>query len=285
MPLLISMVDLPRQWDDAVHLGLLAALFALALALGWSIMRRRDARLPLRRLLGRLATEQTTIGIFLRGMFVPGSEFFSRAPEYPPGTSGTLTVHKWIGIPEVISAADLRATTDILRLLVAANPDVDVAYRSVEKDRKVWNEDAIAIGSHFKSQQILEGCEPRLVAFRNPDAFRSVLSQEVFESRGNADFGLIYKGSHPASHRAFWVIMGLDELATEAAAQFLRVNASALLRLTGSGPFAAILAVDRLQGAQSAALRSLQPRPVWWRRLLYQKTLSRLSGQRSTGQP
>jgi hypothetical protein len=278
MPLIFAISDLLESWGDQIHLALLAAVLGLSLVLAWSIFRRRDAHLPLRRLLGRLASEPT-VGLFLRGMFVPGSEFFSRAPEYPPGTSGTLTVHKWTGIAEVFSAADLRAATDVLRLLVAANPDVDVALRSVEADRKGWSEDTIAIGCHFKSQQILEGCEPRLVAFRNPDAFRSLLSQEVFEARGNLDFGLIYKGSHSASHRAFWVIMGLHDLATEAAAHFLRVNARPLLRLVGSAPFAAILAVDRAQGLQSTVLRSLQPRPTWWRRLLHRKTLGRLSGQ------
>ena len=279
MPLLFA-DQLP--WDDIadpIHIALLGAVVGLLLVLAWSIFRRRDAHLPLRRLLGRLATEPDPVGLFLRGMFVPSNELFSRAPEYPPGTSGTLTVHKWSGIPEVFAAADVRAATEVVRLLAAANPDVDVAFRSIEKDRKGWNEDAIAIGPHFKSQQILDGCEPRLVAFRNPDAFRTVASQEVFEAKGNIEYGLIYKGSHSATHRAFWVIMGLGDLGTEGAAYFLRSQARLLLRLTGSGPFAAILALDPTAGRESAVLRSLQPRPAWWRRLLYRKTWQQLSGR------
>jgi hypothetical protein len=226
-----------------------------------------------------VATEPTTIGLYLRGMFVPTNEFFSRAPEYPPSPSGGVTVHKWTGIPEIFSSSDVRATADMLRLLVAANPAVDIAFRSVEKDRKVWNENAVSIGLHFTSQQILEGCEPRLVAFRNPDAFRSLVSQEVFEARAGIDYGLIYKGSHAASHRGFWVVMGLGDLATEAAAYFLRVNARALQRLTGTRPFAAILAVPSARGREAAVLRSLQPRPAWWRRLVYRKLLQRLAGE------
>jgi hypothetical protein len=271
-------------WDDLdpIHIALVLAVLGLLLVLTWSIVGRRDAQLPLRRLLGRLVTEPDTVGLFLRGMFVPSNELFSRAPEYPPGTSGTLTVHKWIGIPEVYSAADVRAATEIARLLIAANPEVDIAFRSIEKDRKGWNEDAIAIGPHFKSQQILDGCEPRLVAFRNPDAFKTVASQEVFEAKGNIEYGLIYKGSHAASHRAFWVIMGLGDLGTEAAALFLRTRARELLRLAGAGPFAAIVSLDPGQGRESAVLRSLQPRPAWWRRLLYRKTWLALSGKLAT---
>jgi hypothetical protein len=270
---------LADDWADPILLALLGAALALVLVLAWSIFRRRDAQIPVRRLLGRVATEATPVGLFLRGMFVPANEFFSRAPEYPPSPSGGVTVHKWTGIPEVFSAAEMRAATDVLRLLVAANPEVEIAFRSVEKDRKVWDENSIAIGCHFTSQQILEGCDPRLVAFRNPDAFRSLVSQEVFEARGGMDYGLIYNGSHPASHRAFWVVMGLSELSTEAAARFLRVHARALQRLTGTRPFAAILAVPTARGREGAVLRSLQPRPSWWRRLAYRKLLQRLAGE------
>jgi hypothetical protein len=269
---------LAEAWADPTLRALLGVALALLLVLAWSIFRRRDAQLPLRRLLGRVVVDRAPVGMFLRGMFVPANEFFSRAPEYPPGLSGGVTVHKWTGIPEVFSAAEVRAATDVVRLLVAANPDIEIAFRSVEKNRKVWDENSVAIGCHFTSQQMLEGCEPRLVAFRNPDAFRSLVSQEVFEARGGTDYGLIYKGSHPASHRAFWVIMGLSELATEAAARYLRVNAHPLQRLTGSRPFAAILAVPAARGQEGALLRSLQPRPAWWRRLLYRRLLQRLAG-------
>jgi hypothetical protein len=282
-PLLAISQGLPEDWGDPVRLVLLGVAVTLALLVVWSFFHRRGAEHPLRRLLGRVATERTTVSFFLRGMFVPANEFFSRAPEYPPGPSGGVTVHKWTGIPEVFSAADTRATADVLRVLVAANPNVQIAFRSVEKDRKVWNEDAIAIGCHFTSQQILEGCEPRLVAFRNPDAFRSLVSQEVFEARGGTDYGLIYKGEHAASHRVFWVVMGLSDLATEAAAHFLRVNARALQRLTGARPFAAILAVPSARGREGAILRSLQPRPAWWRRLAYRKLMQRLAGELGAG--
>lgn len=280
MTLLFPLETPTEEWNTVALFG---AVGLLVLVLAWSVFRRRDAKLPLRRLFGRLATDETPIGIFLRGMFVPAGEFFSRAPEYPPGTSGTLTVHKWTGIPEVYSAAEVRAATDVLRLLLAANPDADLLYRAIDRDRKGWNEDAIAIGSHFKSQTILEGCEPRLVTFRNPDAFRSLASQEVFAARGTADFGLVYKGSHAATHRAFWVIMGLSEAATELTAGWFRRQAGALSHLTGRGPFAAILAIDTTPGRESTVLRSLQPRPALWRRLLYRKLLERLG--RPEGQP
>jgi hypothetical protein len=271
--------NLLEGWGDPWRLTVLLLALALVTLLAWATLRRRDARWPLRRLLGRAVTDPGPVGIFLRGMFVPAAEFFSRAPEYPPGPSGGVTVHKWTGIPEVFDAAEVRALGDVLSLLIAANPDVDFVFRSVEKERRLWDQNAVAIGTHFTSQQILEGCEPRLVAFRNPDAFRSLVSQEVFETRGGTDFGLIYTGRRAATHHTFWVIMGLSSQATEATARFLRTHAEAIGKLTGGSAFAAILAVDPARGG--ATLRSLQPRPVWWRRLLHRKILRELAARPS----
>lgn len=248
------------------------------LAVVWTLARSRSPRWARQRLLGRLTSGDSTIGLFLRGMFVPGGEFFSRSPEYPPGSSGTITVQKWAGIPEVYAAGDVRAAVEIVRLLVSARHDIDIVFRAIDRDRKGWGEDIVAVGSHFKSQQILESCEPRLVAFRNPDAFRSLVSPDVFEAKGSSDYGLIYKGAHPATHGACWVVMGLAENSTEATAHFLRVHAVDLQRLTGAAPFAAVLAVDAGRGRDSAALCWLRPRPAWWRRLLHGKTWRELSG-------
>lgn len=268
-------------WRDPAHVLVLALALGLVVALAWWGLRRQAPHAIVRRLLGRLATERGAVGIFLRAMFVPNNELFSRSPEYPPTTSGALTVHKWTGVPEVHASADVRATAEVLRLLLAANPAAEVEFRSVERDRKVWNEDAVAIGRHFKSQQILDACEPRLVAYRHPDAFRSLVSQDVFEAKGGTDYGLVYKGSHAASHRAFWVIMGLGDVATEAAARFLRLNARPLLQLTGGAGFAAIVSVDSARGPESATLRLLQPRPAWWRRLWYRGSWQQLMEPRA----
>ncbi len=258
----------------------LAAACTLALAtLVWLALGRRRGGGRTGTLLGRLARSATSISIFLRGMFVPNGEFFSREPEYPAGSSGELTVRKWVDIPEVYPAADVRAASDLLYLLSATNPDASIAFRSIERERSGWGEDSLSVGTHFRSIQILETCEPRLVAFRNPDAFRNLVTREIFEARGGSDFGLIYKGNHPATHRACWVVMGIGDLGTETAARFLRRHASRLGALTGPGPFAAIISVDRSRGPDGGSLHSLQPPPSWWRRLLHRKTL-RLLGAR-----
>jgi hypothetical protein len=188
-------------------------------------------------------------------------------------------VHKWVNIPEVFSAPDVRAAGDVLHLLVAAVPSVTITFRANDAGRRAWDEDAIAIGPHYKSVQILDACEPRLVAFRNPDAFRSLASRDVFEAKSGLDYGLIYRGAHPASHRVFWVVMGLGDVGTEAAAWFLRTHAKTLGHLTGAAPFAAVVSVETARGREAAQLKSLQPKPRWWRRLLYRKAWLKLSGQ------
>jgi len=256
-----------------------AAVALLIAGLVWLVLQQRRGGARTAGLLGRLATEASSIAIVLRGMFVPGNELFSREPEYPAGTSGELTVRKWVDIPEVYGAADVRAASDVLYLLSCVNPGAAIQFRSIEKERGGWGEDSVAVGTHFRSVQILETCEPRLVAFRHPDAFRSLVSREVFEARGGHDYGLIYKGRHPATHRACWVIMGLGDLGTETAARFLRAHAARLGAVAGSSHFAAIIAVDRARGPGGGVLHWLQPAPRWWRRILFRKTWQSLGGR------
>lgn len=273
---------LEQGWEVSQWL-LLGAIAVLAVSLCLSIFLGRESARSLHRLLGRAKGDTTPMTVFLRGMFVPGNEFFARVPEYPPGSGSGVTVHKLTNVSEVFSAPDVRAAGEILPLLFASNPSLAIHIRANEENRRGWDEDAVAIGAHYKSVQILDVCEPRLVAFRNPAAFRSLTSKEVFEAKGGIDYGLVYRGEHPASHRIFWVVMGLGDLGTEAAAWFLRTNAPVLSRLTGGAPFAAVVSVESVRGRDSAHLRLLQPKPRWWRRLLHRTAWLKLSGSPNPG--
>ncbi len=266
-----------EPWPEGVLGVLLGALAAAVFTLAAPRLRRLRDRFPRRLLLGRLANEKATINLFLRGLFVPNNEFFSREPEQEPGMSGTITVRKWANIPEVYGAADVRAVTDLLRLLGEVAGEQSITFRPVEAEKN-WSEDAIAVGAHFKALQILDACEPRIIAFRHPDGFRSLVSRHLFVAAGQTDYGLIYRGYHPANGKAFLVVMGPGPLGTEAAAHFLRVNARGLGYLTAGTPFAAVIAVDLAQGRQGGVLHWLHPKPAWWRRLLfwaYWKPMSR----------
>ena len=270
---------LPRieNRSEALLGAILGAVASAVFALSSTSLTRLRERRPRRLLLGPLAKDKATIGVFIRGMFVPNKEFFSREPEYPSGMAGTITVRKWVNIPEVYGAADVRAASDLFRLLGEVAGEQVIAFRSVETDWKNWSEDAIAVGGHFKTLQILEVCEPRIVGFRNPDAFRSLVSRHLFEATGQTDYGLIYKGYHPASGRTFLVVMGLGAVGTEAAAHFLCSNAARLGNLTAGAPFAALVAVDLTQGREGGVLHWLQPKPTWWRRILYWKNWRAIS--------
>jgi hypothetical protein len=228
-------------------------------------------------LLGSLATKDSSAAFFLRGLFVPNNELFSKAPEDPRNPASGLTVLKWAKIPELYTVPDVRAVAELQQLVLATNSRLSFSLLSGETGRQTWSEDAIAIGPHYKSQQILDACEPKLVTVRQPPAFRTVQSSELFEAKEGLDFGLIYKGYHPASHRSCWVVMGLSDLGTAAAAHFLRAHVKSLARLIGSGAFAAIISVDAAKGWEGTVLKSLQPRPTWWRRLLYKERLKKLT--------
>ena len=263
------------DWSNPL---LIAGLACLALGLlGLAVWNWRSDP-SVRALLGSLATKQATAVFYLRGLFVPNNELFSRAPEDPRNPASGVTVLKWAKIPELYTVPDVRAVADLLQLVLVTNSRISFSLLSGEPGRQAWSEDAIAIGPHFKSLQMLDACEPKLVAVRQqPAAFKSLLAPELFEAREGLDFGLIYKGRHPASGRSCWVVMGLSDLGTTAAAHFLHVQAKSLGRLIGGRSFAAIISVDTAKGWEGTVLKSLQPKPSWWRRYLYGKHWKRLT--------
>jgi len=229
-------------------------------------------------LLGSLATKDSSAAFFLRGLFVPNNELFSKAPEDPRNPASGLTVLKWAKIPELYTVPDVRAVAELQQLVLATNSRLSFSLLSGETGRQTWSEDAIGIGPHYKSLQILDACEPKLVQLRQqPAAFRALTSSELFEAKEGHDFGLIYKGYHSASHRSCWVVMGLSDSGTAAAAHFLRAHVKSLARLIGGGAFAAIISVDTAKGWEGTVLKTLQPKPTWWRRLLYGKRLKHLT--------
>lgn len=255
------------QWPDPLVLALLGAVAVLTVGLAWSMLRRWSEVAPVKRLFGKAATEPATLSLCLRGMFVPSNEFFSRQPEYPP-SGGGVTVHKWTNVPEVYGAADVRAATEVLQLLFATNSQLTINIQSAEHAQASGGDDVISVGTHYKSIQLLGAFEPKLVTFRSPNAFRSLVSPEVFEAKGGSDFGLIYKGRHPTTGRSCWVVMGLGDAGTLAAARYLRRNARRLGAFTGAAAFAAIVSVETGRGPSEGVLRALLPTPPWWRRLL-----------------
>ena len=278
MHALLSLFVLEEVGKDAILGAIAGAAITAAIALiGFEIWRQRN-RAPARRLLGRLGADRAAVGVFVRQMFVPGNEFFSKDPE-SQAMSGSVAVRKWTNIPEVFDSAEVRAATELIHLLGEMGSGA-VTIKSVEKESGRWTEDSISIGPHYKSFAILDTCEPKLVAFRNPDAFRSLVTRDVFETKSGSDFGLIYKGQH-ANRHTFLVLMGIGSAGTVAASNYLKSNLTALGNLTGGKPFAAIVAADINAASPPGALRYLYPKPSWWRRLLFRKDWKSIWGRSS----
>lgn len=257
---------------------LLGASAILALVAIWLVVRYSGTHPAVRALLGDFATGTDSVAIFLRGLFATTSEFFSRAPADPRNPSAGLTVLKWGKIAEVHSAPDIKALGSVLQLLQASNRRFAYTLLSGEPSRQRWSQDAVTVGPHYLAFQILDTCEPRLVALRQPDGIRALVSQQLFEAKDGQEYGLIYKGRHPATHRTFMVIMGLGDLGTVAAAAFLQLHARSLGHLAGGKPFAAIIGANPASGPERAILKSLQPPPSWWRKWLYRKRWRELGG-------
>lgn len=258
--------------DGSIPWMLVAGIVAgLALALLAGVARARLAHRSVRALLHPLAGADGRLAIYLRGLFVPGHEYYSRAPEDPRHPAGGLTVHKWARVDGVHAAADVQAAATLLRLLAAACPRVVPTLEAGEPGRPAWGEHGIIVGPHHLAYQVLDGCAPRLASVRPSASVRLLGSGTVFEAREGLDFGLIYKGERTGVRRSYLLVTGLGDAGTIAAAEFLARHAAGLGRLMGRRAFALVVAVHPARGPASATLQGIEPRPAWWRRMLHGK--------------
>src|SRR4029078_12568676 len=87
-------------------------LFALAL---WYWRTDPSVRL----LLGSLAPKEPSTTFFLRGLFVPNNELFSKAPEDPRNPASGLTVLKWPKTPELYTVPDVLPVAELQQVVLA----------------------------------------------------------------------------------------------------------------------------------------------------------------------
>lgn len=246
-------------------------LAGLALALLAGAARARLAHRAERALLHPLSRGDGRLAIYVRGLFVPGGEYYSRAPEDPRHPAGGLTVHKWSRVEGVHAAADVQAAATLVRLLGSVCPRVVPDFRAGDPGRPAWGEHGIIVGPHYLAYQVLDGCTPRLASIRPAASVRLLGPGRVFEAREELDFGLIYKGERSGVRRSYLLVTGLGDAGTGAAAAFLARHAAALGRVVGRGGFALVVAVHPARGPASATLQGIEPRPTWWRRMLHRK--------------
>ena len=261
-------------WAGAV----LGAAVSAAFAFFGTVLKRGYRLLPLQRLLGALARNDSECAVFVRGMFRDDNTFYSRVPEYLKSVK-VIKVERWINIPEVFGSADVRAAADTFNLLGQAGRRERVEFYSLDEDWDLWSKDLVCIGGHFKTVRILELASRTLVGYQHPDRF-VFPKGPTFIARDH-DYGLILKMTHPETKKICLVLMGLGALGTEAAGHYLRENGAMIGRLYGSRDFALLLEVDLNHGKEAATLCWLNPQPRLVIKLLHPIAwFSRLRGVR-----
>jgi len=260
-----------EQWVGAILGATVSAVFAATYATIRAALRLR----PLRRVLGKLASNETPTAIYVREMFVHNGELYSKEPEYLPSAPTTITLAgPYPNIPSVTGQADVLAASDVAALLGEAGKRADIVFRTLEKNWDTWNEPLVTIGGHFKTFRVLEIAKPHLIDYSLTavDRFTVTATGRAFINDGITDYGVIVKALHPVTKAPCLVIMGLGALGTEGAAHFFRNNARTFARLFGSGPFAVVVKVDLQHGRQAGVPVWLGPSPVWWRRVQHPYT-------------
>lgn len=230
------------NWADAI-LGVVlgaGATGGVAVArFGWrAIWDRR----PLKRFLGALVDNSEPLSIFAREMVSIDGKYYSQLP------SGR--VQEWQNFP-VVGLVDVEAATDALNLLGQVGGGTNLFWRRVTTDSGRWDEPSVCIGASFRSDKVLELCEPRLVSYCAPDVFE-VPNRPPFKADADHDYGLIARLWHPETGAQCVVLFGCGMAGTAAAGHYWRQHAPSLARIYGARGFAIILRVGWHDGPASA---------------------------------
>jgi|GEM_PF-6193767 len=175
-------------------------------------------------------------------------------------------------ITYVINKPEMEAAADVLAVMGRAGRFDNIEYKSAHWSLNEWSRHCLSFGIHSKTAAIIEYAQDQLVSLVFQDqgvAFRFENTEKLFQFEGKTDYGLIYKTSYPASKKLCMVIAGLKSAGTEAAAHFFRINAHALGRLFGNKPFAVLIRCQIDLSRKSAQPCWCNPKPKWWRRMLY----------------
>jgi hypothetical protein len=250
-----------EQWTGAILGAVVSATFATVSVLFRALLSRRAICVAL----GKASHAETPCGMFVRSMQSPNGTYSSRDPHILP--SVPPQPRHWHNIRGVYGMEDVIGLADIFNLLGKAGKTRNIVMRSLESDWDRWTEPSISVGGHFKAERALEVCEPKLVKLATP-SFRLLSSGREFTVVDSRDYGVVYKGFHPATKIPAFVILGQAGLGTQSAASFFRDHAATLGRLYGSGGFAAIVVSDHLDGREGGQLVALDPRPHALRLLL-----------------
>ena len=175
-------------------------------------------------------------------------------------------------ITYVINKPEMEAAADLLSVMGRAGRFDNIEYKSAHWSLNEWSRHCLSLGIHSKTAAIIEYGQDQLVnlVFQGQGtAFRFENTEKLFQPEGKTDYGLIYKTIYPASQNHCLVIAGLKSAGTEAAAHFFRINAHALGRLFGDKPFAVLIQCEIELSRKTAQLCWCNPKPKWWRRMLY----------------
>ena len=239
------------------RLDWLNALLGAGVSAGLTIprvgLRTLLNRRPLRRFIGQLADDKLVLSVFVRDMVSVDGKYYSQLP-----SGGT---QQWQNL-NVVGQEDVIAASNVLNLLGQAGRSANIEWRDIARDWDLWSEPLVCVGGSFKADKVLALCEPRYVRFDPPQAFVTMPDGRRFEADAHYDYGLIYRSSHPQTNRACLALFGFGSAGTLAAGSFFRRQASALARLYGDRPFAAIVRVGWHDGRDSGALVWLSPSSV-----------------------
>jgi hypothetical protein len=189
------------------------------------------------------------------------------APASPPSSHPN--------IPEYIAKADTYALTTVVRFLGEHGKLANIDISSADNSLGTWDRNIICVGGSVKTEGIMRNVGSRLVRVvldNSPDhgAFAFSDSDERFVGRISRslpptgfDYGIILKTTYAATGKKCLTVMGSGVFGTEAAAYFLRQNATILGRVYGKNDFVVMVRTIIEDGPQSAELWWYNPEPAW----------------------
>ncbi len=262
-------------WIGAIIGAIISALFMLFFSFLKGIIFKIKEQLPVRKVVGDFANDEQICSIFLKNLYSHNYEYLSNEPNFfPPYTKNTQ--REWQNIPFVIANSDFQAATDFTNILGQIGKRKNIIFRSIENEWDLWSENILSIGGNYKTEKIFELSNNKYVEITENNSFKFNDHSELFFSKDNNDFGLIYKATNPATQKKCFVIMGIGVEGTKAASYYFRTNLSQIGKMFGKNDFALLVKIKIGQGRENSKLAWYLPNislssklchPLIWKRI------------------
>ncbi len=208
----------------------------------------------------------------------PNQKYVTFYPSPLPTNRSNKNSALYQNIDPVWSESDGRCAADIFNILGRVGKNKNIKIADTVKDWGKHITPIFSIGFNPKTQDLLTECEP--INYSLKDLALSIDGSAIkLDSGYPGDAGIIQKTFVKNTSVPVFILAGLGTLGTEVSGNVLSRNCVELGKLYGSKTFCLLFKTDITKGRDYYDIKSMYPKPAYWRAILYPVTFFRWHGR------